>query len=502
MSRPAPARRAWLQRAAAGGAAWAAWAAAPGWAAGRPGIELPPEAGPPRPVRVPAMPVHRLGNGLTVITVPRPGLPVVNARLLLRVGAAADPPGRPGLAAMTATLLAKGARRGGRIVNATTLAREAEALGGLLGTESGWRTLGVGMQVMTPRLPAALSLLADVLRDPVLAADELERARAQALDGLRLAFGSPSELASMVLRRAFWGDSPYGAVAPPAALQRLTAEDVRQFHTLHARPELAGLVLAGDITPERAALLAQQWLGDWSPVGALTPVVPAEPPKPQAPPLVLVDLPGVGQSAVQLAVPSAGSGAADRLVAVVANAVLGGGYSSRLNEAVRIKRGLSYGAFSDLESQPGGGMLTARTQVNHPNAAEVLALMRTELQRMAEAPPGAAELAARQATLVGAFARRLQTAGGLAQVAIEQWVRGRPLGELQTLVPELLAVTPAQVLAHAQRHWADGAAARAVVVGPLADLAPLFPESAGPVLQLTPAQLDLEQPGLVAPATR
>ena len=497
-----PGRRAWLRRVALGCGAAAAWGLPGARAAGSSGGSQPPEPGPPRPVRVPAMPVHRLGNGLTVITVPRPGLPLVSARLLLRVGTAADPAGRPGVAAMTATLLSKGARRDGRAVGATALAREAEALGGVLATDSGWRTLGIGLQVTSPRLPAALSLLADLLREPLLAADELERARAQALDGLRLAFGSPSELASMALRRAFWGDSPYGAVAPPAALQRLTVEDVRQFHALHARPELAALVLAGDVTPERAALLAQRWLGDWSPVGALSPLVPAALPQPVAPSLVLLDLPGVGQSAVQLAVPSAGSTAADRLVAVVANAVLGGGYSSRLNEAVRIQRGLSYGAFSDLESQPGSGMLALRTQVNHPNVAEVIGLMRTTLQGLADAPPSAAELAARQAALVGGFARRLQTVGGLAQVAIEQWVRGRPLAELQTLVPELLAVTPAQVQGHAQRHWGGGARAQVVVVGPLAELAPQFAEAAGPVLKLTQAQLDLEQPGLSAATAR
>jgi zinc protease len=487
-------RRTWI--AAALGAAWLP---APAVLAATPGIDAPPEPAPPRGLRLPPMVAQRLGNGLTVITVPRPGLAVVSARLLLRVGHTADPAGRPGVAGLTAGLLSRGARRGARTLGAAALAREAEAMGSGLATDIGWRRLSVAMSVVSQRLPAALSLMADVLRRPVLAEEEFERVRAQSLDGLRLSLASPAELAAMVLKRAFWGDSVYGAVTTPAALERLAVDDLRQFHRLHARPELAALVLAGDITPERAALLAQQVLGDWSPVGALVPAVPLGPARPRVPPLVLVHLPGSGQSAVQLAVPSAASTAPDRLAALLCDAVLGGGYSSRMNAAVRIRRGLSYGAFTDLLSYPSGGMLAARTQVRHADAAQVLALMRAEFRRLVDEPPGADELAARQASLVGAFARQLQTIGGLADLAQNQWVHGRPLHELQTQAAELLALTPEQVQAHARRYWAD-AEMQAVVVGDIdatgATLAPAAPLQA---LRLAFDRLDLEQPGLQAP---
>lgn len=463
-----------------------------------------PEPQAPRPLSLPAMPQHRLGNGLTVITVPRTTLPLVSVTLLLRVGAAIDPPGRPGVAAMTVTLLSKGARRRGRggrpglDMGASALAREAEGLGGALNSFSGWRSVGVGMTVTSPRLPAALALLADMLRTPLLAADELERARAQALDGWRVTVSSPSDLAGLLMRRAFWGDSAYGAVAPAAALKRLRLDDVRQFHARHARPEVAALVLAGDISPEHAALLAQQLLGDWPAQGALLPEVPATPPKPIAAPLVLLDMPGSGQASVLLAAPFVASDAPDRVVGLVANAVLGGGYSARLNHAVRIQRGLSYGAFSDVEVFPAGGMLVARAQTQHAGAGELLHLMRTELSQMAVTPPSAAELGARQAALVGSFARQLETTGGLAQLVANQWTQGRPLAALAQHVGQLLAVSPDDVQRFAQTHWAPERW-RAVVAADLTAAGDSLSMAARPqALRLDLAQLDLEQPGLLA----
>jgi zinc protease len=166
---------------------------------------------------------------------------------------------------------------------------------------------------------------------------------------------------------------------------------------------------------------------------------------------------------------------------------------------VRIKRGLSYGAFSSAEAFAGGGMVSAQTQTNHPTAAQVLQLLRGEITRLADAPPAADELAARQATLIGSFGRRLETTAGLSALVVGQLVNGRPLADLAAHVPEIAAVTPAQVQAFARTHWA-ASALRAVVVGDLAaagdSLAALAPQA----LRLTMAELDLERAGLRKPA--
>lgn len=491
-----PARR----RLALGLGAGLAWPALwPAGARAEPGVDEPPPAQPPRPLRLPALHEHRLANGLTVVVAPRQALPVVSITLLVRAGPEADPPGRPGVAAMTSLLWPKGALRGGRPVGASALARQAEALGSALDARSSWGASTLAMTVTRPRLDEALALMADVLRRPLLAADELERARAQVLDGLRVTWNNPGELAALTLRRAYWGAVPHGAVAPAAAVQRLQRGDVLAFQRAWVQPARVALVLAGDVAPDHGLALAQRLLGDWAGPALPSPAAALAAPAPIDAPLVLVDLPGAGQSGVAVAAPFVAGGSAERRIGLVANAVLGGGYSARLNQEVRIKRGLSYGAFSQAEAHAPGGMVAASTQTHHASAAQVLALLRGEIARLADAPPTADELAARQATLVGAFARRLDTTAGLSGLLVAQLAQGRPLADLAEHVPALQAVTAAQVQDFARRHWAP-AALRAVVVGDLAAAGEGLSAAVQPqALRLPLAELDLEQPGLRRP---
>ncbi len=473
----------------------------PGWparAAATPGVDEPPLPQPARPLQLPAFSQQQLANGLAVLVAPRSDLPLVSLTLAVRAGPEADPAGRPGVAEMLATLWPKGAMRGGASVGAPDIARQAEALGSALDARSSWGASQLAMTVTTARTEAALALMADVLRRPLLSADELQRARAQVLDGLRVTYGSPGEVAQLALRRSFWGDVPHGRVAPAAAVQRLTRADLQAFQATWVRPDRVALVLAGDITPEAGLALAQRLLGDWQAPAASAPDLALAPPQPLARPLVLIDLPGAGQTSVAVAAPFVAQGAADRRIGLVANAVLGGGYSARLNQVVRIQRGLSYGVGSSAEAFAGGGMVAAQAQTNHPNAAQVLDLLRGEITRLADAPPSAAELAARQATLAGGFARRLETTADLAAVLVGQWAAGRPLADLADHVPQLLAVTPAQVQAFARQHWSAGAL-RAVVVGDLAAAGDALGAQVPNLLRLRLAELDLEQPGLRKP---
>ena len=463
-----------------------------------PGVDEPPPVAAPRPLELPALHEFTLANGLRGVVAPRSGLPLVSLTLLVLAGPEADPPGRPGVAAMTSSLWPKGALRDGRPVSASDLARQAEALGSALDARSSWGASTLAMTVTSPRADAALALMTDVLRRPLLAADELERARAQALDALRVTLGSPGDVAALALRRAFWGAVPHGAVAPPAAVQRLQRTDLQAFQSRWVRPDRVALVLAGDISAEQAQALAQRLLGDWRAPANAAPLLALAPPSSIAQPLVLIDMPGAGQSGVAVAAPFVTSLAADRRTGLVAQAVLGGGYSSRLNQEVRIKRGLSYGVSASAEAFERGGMFSAQAQTNHPTAVEVLQILRAEVARLADAPPAADELAARQATLTGGFARRLETNGGLSTLIVNQLAQGRPLADLAAHVPALRAVTPAQVQAFAREHWAAGQL-RAVVVGDLAAAGPSLAALAPQALTLKMADLDLEQAGLRKP---
>ncbi len=460
-----------------------------------PGLDAPPLPQPPRPLVLPPVSQHTLANGLVVLVAPRPGLPVLSLMLAVHAGPEADPIGRPGVAEMLSTLWPKGALRGGRRVPAPELARQAEMLGSALEARSTFGASSLAMTVTTPRAEAALALLADVLRHPLLAADELARARVQALDALRLTLGSPAELAGLALRRSFWGDVPHGRVLTPATVQRLALADLQAFQATWVRPDRAVLALAGDTTPEAGRALAQRLLGDWRAPAGAAPSLPGAAPAALPDALVLIDLPSAGQSAVAVAAPFVASSAADRRIGLVANAVLGGGFSARLSQEVRVRRSLSYAAYSSTQTDAPGGMLVAQAMTSHANAAQVLQILRSEITRLADAPPTADELAARQAMLVGSFGRRLQTTADLAALLVGQWVAGRPVANLAEHAPQILAVTAEQVQAFARRHWPANAL-RAVVVGDLAAAGPALTGLQPPPLRLAVAELDLEQTGL------
>lgn len=466
--------------------------------AGTPGVDEPPLPGPAVPLVLPLPRERSLPNGLRVIVMPRRGAPLVTTMLVVRAGAERDAPGLAGMASLTATLLGRGAVHGGRAQDAVALAREAESLGGDLSLSSSFAASQAAMTVTTPKLPQALALLADVVRQPTFAAAEVERTRAESLDELRLRFSRPGAVASMAARRSFWGDSPYGASVTPASLQRIGRDGLRQFHAQTYRPDQAALVFAGDIDEDRAWALAQQFLGSWSRPAQPVPELPLAPPKPQAPAFLAIDMGDTGQSAVIVTAPYVATGADDRFIALMASAALGMGFSSRLSQEIRVKRGLAYGAFSSGESHRAGGMLLAEAQTKSASAGEVVGLMREELLRMGREPPAQPELDARRAMLLGSYGRQGETTSSLAGLVAATWVRGQPLADIARYSERLLAVTPTQVGEWAAARWTPQALRMVVAGDGTAAAAGLEPWLKGAQAWAGKRErLDFDRPGLV-----
>ncbi len=486
-------RRQALQGVAAG---WANPFFSPVAWAQQPGVELPPEPAPARNLVLPRIIEQRLDNGLLVVLVPRHAVPLLHATLLVRAGPELDPPGQSGLAAMTSTLLTKGAWRRGQAVGAVALARQAEALGASLASGCGPRATTLALTVTPPHAQAALALLADMARTPLLAAEELEHERQRANDGFALALGNPGSVAGLAARRAFWPDEGLAATPTPASLQRLQRDDVAAFHAAQYHSARSAMVLVGDFAAEQGLAWAQTYFGAWR--GA-TPGAPPPPraATPAAASAVLVDMPGSGQSGVVLALPLPALAPDERRIGQVANALLGQGYSSRLSQEIRIRKGWSYDVRSELDCQPEGCLLLAQAQTGHGNAAGVVAALREQLARLGGETAAHDELAARQAALAGSFARRLETVQGLAGLVLARLVQGRPLDELALELPRLLAVTPAQVQAFAQAHF-GAAQARVVVAGDAAQI-PTQWAGAADAMRVPLSQFDLDNRSLRRP---
>jgi zinc protease len=408
----------------------------------------------PQPVEV------RLANGMRLVTVERHDLPIVTAYLVTAGGAATDPANRAGVSSLAAELLTKGTRTR----SATQIARAIEGLGGAIGSAAGSDGASVDVTVKSDQLAPAMAILADVAVNPAFAPEEIERARTQQVDAVTLALKNPAQVAGLVADRAVLGASPYGAPigGTPLSLKAITRPDIAAAYRRSFQPGQATLIMVGDVTAARAKALAEAQFGRWQSAGAAPAKAPEVVyPKPR---VIVVDMPEAGQAGVVVARPAIARNDARYYPLAVGNTVLGGGFSSRLNQEIRIKRGLAYGASSGLDAGKTQGTVAARTQTKNPTAAEVVTLIAAEMARLGSAPVPVAELDTRKAVLVGNFGRGIETTSGVAGILSAYVQNGVPLGELQRYTGAVGTVDPTAVQAAAVALL-DPKAASIVVVG-------------------------------------
>ncbi|HZI18418.1 MAG TPA: pitrilysin family protein [Pyrinomonadaceae bacterium] len=451
----------------------------------------PPPPAAPRPVTVPRPVERTLRNGLRVIVVERHDMPLVSAQLAVRNGGEVDPAQLSGLADLTAELLTKGTKTR----TAPQVAQQIEALGATLESGAGWDASRVSVNVMSSKVEPALRIVADVVRNPVFQDEEIERQRQLYLDNLSVAMNDPGRLASFVAARVVFGDAPYGhpVSGTPESLPRIRREDIAALHARYYRPDNAQLVVGGAIKAAEAFRLAERLFGDWPRPSAPLENAGGGPGKRMTTDVVrrvvVVDMPGAGQAAVALARPGIRRTDPDYYKGLVTNSVLSG-YSGRLNQEIRIKRGLSYGARSALEARRETGPFVATTQTKNESGAEVASLLVGELRKLTETPVEAVELTPRQAVLVGGFGRALETTDGLVAQVASLALYGLDLGELNGYVNRVQAVTPADIRGFVGSRL-DPSGASIVVVGDARQFLDALRKEFGEVEVIPAAQLDL-----------
>src|SRR6266550_3281736 len=304
----------------------------------------PPPPGPPRSLQIPKPSEKTLANGLRVIVIERANTPLVSAEVIIKNGAEVDPPGLAGLAHMTASLLTLGTRTR----SATQIAEAIEALGGSQASGAEWDAATASVGVMSSKVDPAMEILADVVRHPTFKSDEIERLRQQYMDYLNVQLGEPGSIASFVAARVLYGDAPYGHPlgGTTESLKRIRRSDVLRLHEKFYRPDNAILMIGGDIRPSEAFSLAQKYFGDWQRpprlmIRSLGPALRREHGRRRR--VLVIDKPDAGQAAVMVVRAGIDRRDSDFFRGIVTNSVLDG-YSGRLNQEIRIKRGLSYGA--------------------------------------------------------------------------------------------------------------------------------------------------------------
>ncbi len=424
---------------------------------------------------------ERLPSGLEVVVARRAGIPLAAIRLLLRAGSALDPPGRAGLA----SLVALSARRGTRRLPGERLDAAVEATGGELGIGVDEDAAVAGLSVPVGELGRSLGLVADVAATPGLAPAEVARLRRREVAGLAHDASEPGVLADRALLRFGYGDHPYGHPSEGLArdLRRTTRAEVVAFHALRWRPSRATVVLVGPIDVPAALALVRRRFGGWraAPGGDLE-VAPVSRPRDRR--VVIVDRPEQGQAQIRLGFPGLPRASAEHAAGVVAGAVLGGGFTSRLMEAIRVDRGLSYGVRGRFASARAGGLFVVSSFTKVESAGELVRVALAELARFADEGPTAEELDRMRAYLGGLHPLSLETHEAWAEKLVEVELYGLGPDEVTGFRERLAAVDAAACRALSARSF-GGEGRLVVAVGPARRLAPQL-EHLGPVTVVAP----------------
>jgi predicted Zn-dependent peptidase len=436
-----------------------------------------------RPLRLPPLERLALSNGVSVLLVSMHEVPVVEVTLVVRAGATSDPAGREGLAAMTADMLDEGAA--GK--DALALADAIEFLGATIGSGASYDASTVTLRVAVARLEDALALMADVALRPDFPEAELRRLRKEALTDLLQARDEPGAIASRAILQAVFGPGHrYGKsrAGDAAQIASFTVADLRSFHAARYAPGAASLVVVGDVT---AAVLPtlEKAFGSWK-ASAAAPAPPAVPAPRQlaARSVWLVDKKDAAQSSLRLG--RIGPAWPDPAYAPnqVMNTLLGGSYTSRLNDNLREQHGYAYGASSGFRRNLAGGLFFVGTDVQTDKTGPAVGEVFKELERiLVPATPEEVERARNYAAL--GYAGDFETSAQVAQRMVDKVVYGLPDGFYEAFVAQALA-TDAAALQKAARATIDPKRIALVVVGDRAKVeAPLRALNLGEIRNLS-----------------
>jgi zinc protease len=399
---------------------------------------------------LPTLHESSLPSGLKVIAAERGPLPLVSMRLVLRAGSSTDPENKHGLADFTARLLRRGTKR----LTAQAIDEAVEFVGASLGVGVGEDTLSIAITTPAEHFAQMLGILGQLVRDPIFPQSEVDDARERALAQFANDLDDPSVIADRALVRALWEDHPYGhdVGGSTRTVSTFTRDDVVRFHKERMGPKVAMLVVVGAVSPARVAAAAEEAFVGWEGGPDAPIVVPPLGRIAKAGRVVLVDKPDQTQSQVRLGGPGFRMGHEDYFPATAMNIALGGGFTSRLMNEIRVNRGLTYGVSSWFDAMNADGVFALSTFTKTASTREIIDVALGEIGSVREKGLKPRELADAQTYLAGLYPLRTETNESIASSIADTRLHGLGDDWVEKFRDRLRAVTPRQVSAVAKKY--------------------------------------------------
>ena len=415
-----------------------------------PASTAPPQLADPKPLTLPQVVERRLDNGLRILIVEHHELPIADFMLVVKSGSEEDPARREGLASLTAAMLDEGTRTR----NALQIADQIGYLGISLTTASGWDASRVALHTPTAQLDSALALFADVIRNPSFASKELERLRKDRLTAILQQRDRAPVIADLAFSSILYGeDHPYGRAqqGTEPSVKAITRAEVQRFYSQHYRPNNSVLVVVGDVDVNDIVLRANRLFGSWQrgtiPASRVTQSRPAG----ASTTVYLIDKPGAPQSSFRIGSIGVARATPDYFPLMVMNTILGGSFTSRLNNNLRETKGYTYGAGSSFDMRQAEGPFTARAEIVAAKSDSALIEFMKELRSIREAVP-ASELEKAKRYLQLGLPAEFETTSDIAFRLAPLAIYDLPLDYFNTYAQQIDAVTGADVQRVAQQH--------------------------------------------------
>jgi len=403
------------------------------------------------PVKLPPVTKATLGNGLQVYVMPTHRLPLVAFRLVARAGSVDDPAGKEGLALLTAALLTQGAGRR----DAQQIAEDIAFVGGTLGAYAANEQLVVTCKVLTKDFDTGLELFRDVIVSPAFAAAEFGRKQDETLGDLAAMKDQPAQVANSELAAFLLGGSPLGHPTQgwTRSVSAITREDVAGFHRRFIVPDRAMLAVVGDVDPRRVVAALERAFAGWKPSGQKSGGAYTAPARDGRREVLVVSKPEVTQTQFRLACIGVPRNDPDYYAILLANTALGGGFTSRLVNEIRVNLGLTYTIRSRFTTFRHAGVFAISSFTKNATLRKAIDATLGEVRKLVDQGPTEAELAKVKRFLTGQFPLGLQAPDDLAAQVLDAAFYGLEPDYVERFAERINAVTMADAKRVLKKHF-------------------------------------------------